>query len=94
MGVTYKIIISKSAEKEMSKLPTIELQRILQCIENLAIEQLPYWHKKLKNFWLKGLKTQLYRIRTWNYRIIYSIHNDILTVSIVRVGHRKDVYGN
>ncbi|PRY69053.1 mRNA interferase RelE/StbE [Glaciihabitans tibetensis] len=33
-----------------------------------------------------------YRVRVGNYRIIYTIHNDILLIVIVTVGHRRDVY--
>lgn len=35
---------------------------------------------------------ELYRIRQGNYRIIYSIQDNELTVWVVKVGHRKDVY--
>ena len=33
-----------------------------------------------------------YRVRVGNYRISYTIHNDILVVVVVTVGHRRDVY--
>jgi mRNA interferase RelE/StbE len=33
-----------------------------------------------------------YRIRQGNYRIIYSIQDDELTIGVVKVGHRKEVY--
>jgi len=35
-----------------------------------------------------------YRIRTGNYRIIYSIINKELIIEVIKVGHRKDVYKN
>ena len=34
-----------------------------------------------------------YRVRVGNYRIIYTIHNDVLVIVIVTNGHRSDVYG-
>ncbi len=34
-----------------------------------------------------------YRVRVGNYRIIYTIHNDVLLIVIVTIGHRSDVYG-
>jgi mRNA interferase RelE/StbE len=33
-----------------------------------------------------------YRIRVGNYRVLYDIFDDVLLVTVVRVGHRKDVY--
>jgi len=33
-----------------------------------------------------------YRLRVSDYRIVYSIHENILTVKIVSVGHRREVY--
>ncbi|TFD73236.1 type II toxin-antitoxin system RelE family toxin [Cryobacterium gelidum] len=33
-----------------------------------------------------------YRVRVGNYRIIYTVRNDILVVVVVTVGHRRDVY--
>jgi addiction module RelE/StbE family toxin len=38
---------------------------------------------------LKGLM----KLRVGNYRIIYSIKKDIVTVEVIKIGHRRDVYG-
>lgn len=35
-----------------------------------------------------------YRIRVGNYRVLYEIQDDVLIVKVVRVGHRRDVYGD
>jgi len=34
----------------------------------------------------------VYRVRVGNYRIVYEVHDDILLVQVVRVGHRREVY--
>ena len=34
----------------------------------------------------------LYRIRIGDYRVIYEVQNKILTVFIIEIGHRKDIY--
>ena len=52
---------------------------------NLATDCRPAGYKKLK-----GLEA--YRIRVGNYRIIYEIKDNILTIEVVAIGHRKDVY--
>lgn len=49
-------------------------------------DPLPHGYKKMV-----GLEAT-YRIRVGNYRIIYNILNKELSVEIIRVGHRKDVY--
>ncbi|MEH1914847.1 type II toxin-antitoxin system RelE family toxin [Nostoc sp.] len=33
-----------------------------------------------------------YQIRVGSYRVIYDIFDDVLIVSVVKVGHRKEVY--
>ena len=33
-----------------------------------------------------------YRIRVGNYRVIYQIHNSVLIILVIEIGHRKDIY--
>lgn len=33
-----------------------------------------------------------YRVRIGDYRILYDVHDDVLVVVVVTVGHRRDVY--
>ena len=83
----YTVIITKSAEKELTRLPVEAVVRIRDKVRSLADEPRPEGCKKLR-----GHK-DLYRIRTGNYRIIYSIQDSILTVTIIAIGDRKDIYG-
>jgi mRNA interferase RelE/StbE len=83
---SYKVVISKSAEKEISKLPVKEVLKIKETILDLADNPRPYGVKKLEGF------DDFYRIKKGNYRIIYTIEDDILTVEVLKVGNRKDVY--
>ena len=83
---SYKIVISKSAEKEISKLSVKEILKIRETILNLAGNPRPFGVKKLEGF------DDFYRIKKGNYRIIYTIEDDILTVEVLKVGNRKDVY--
>ena len=82
---SYNIEIKKSATKELSKLPKNDLKRIIENIQELSINPRPDGCKKLSG-------DEKYRIRVGNYRILYSIEDDILIVYVVKVGHRKDVY--
>jgi mRNA interferase RelE/StbE len=82
----YEIEISASAEKFLAKVPKKERCRIIEKIDALEID--PMAHGSLK---LQGQK-DLYRIRSGDYRIIYSIKKDVLVVLVVEIGHRREVY--
>ncbi|ALC15462.1 addiction module toxin RelE [Desulfuromonas soudanensis] len=82
---TYNILIRKSAAKELESLPKRDLQRVVARIQSLAKNPRPSGAEKLAG-------DDRYRIRQGNYRIIYSIQDNELTVWLVKIGHRRDVY--
>jgi mRNA interferase RelE/StbE len=75
----------KSAAKELRKLPSPTLQKVIKKVEALAIDPRADGCEKLTG-------QELYRIRQGNYRIVYSIQDDELTVWDVKISHRKDIY--
>ena len=81
----YSVELSKSAEKSFMDLGKKNQQRIVSALEGLETD--PYVGKKLQGP-LKGL----WSIRVVPFRIIYSIHKKTVTVSVVAIGDRKDVY--
>ena len=81
----YSIEIKKSAAKEIEKLPKTMMLRVLEKIKGLSLEPRPLGCKKLSG-------DEKYRIRVGNYRILYSIEDDILVVYVVKVGHRREIY--
>ena len=81
----YRIEIKKSAVKEIHKLPSREIKKVLIKIESLS--ENPRAEDCIK---LSG--EEKYRVRCGDYRILYLIEDDILIVYVVKVGHRKDVY--
>jgi mRNA interferase RelE/StbE len=84
----YKVIWKRSAKKELKKLPKDIIVNIISAVESLKNEPRPVGVKKL-------VGTQhTYRQRIGNYRIVYSIENELLVIEVVRIGHRKDVYRN
>ena len=85
--MTYKIIYVSTAEKELSKLPESDFIKVQSAINSLSENPFPPGHLKLE-----GTKVKLYRIRKGNYRVIYSVQRNIITITILKVGHRKDVY--
>jgi mRNA interferase RelE/StbE len=81
----YKIFFKRSVEKDFESIPKKHLKRILDRIEMLAEDPRPSGSEKLTG-------QERYRVRQGLYRIVYSIQDNELTVWIVKVGHRKDVY--
>jgi mRNA interferase RelE/StbE len=82
----YNVVLSKTAEKHLSKLPPKIIATIIPVLELLGENPRPIGCKKLKGF------SDLWRVRVGNYRIIYSIEDKILLIDIREVGHRKDIY--
>jgi mRNA interferase RelE/StbE len=83
----YQIIIQDSAQKELRLLPKAEFKKIEKAILSLASNPFPAGSLKLE-----GVKEKLYRIRKGDYRIIYSVSHQIITVTILKVANRKDAY--
>ena len=82
----YRLKIKSSAEKELAKLPVRTILVIRDDVKILATNPFPPGFKKLKGF------KNMYRIRSGDYRIIYTLHQDILIIEILKIAHRKDVY--
>jgi len=81
----YSILIKPSAVKEIENIPKKDRLRIIQKIQELAVNPRPGGCEKLTG-------ENRYRIRRGVYRIVYSVSDRNLLVVVVKVGHRRDVY--
>ncbi len=81
----YKIYFKRSVEKDLSSIPSKDVQRIMGRIEQLATNPRPPECEKLTG-------EDRYRLRQGKYRILYSLQDTDLTIWIVKSAHRKDVY--
>ena len=81
----YKLFFKKSVQKDFDTIPKKDLKKILNRISTLAENPRPPGCEKLTG-------QERYRLRQGRYRIVYSIQDDELTIWIVTVGHRKDIY--
>jgi mRNA interferase RelE/StbE len=81
----YNILFKKSVWKDFESIPKNDLKKILKAIKSLSKDPRPLGCRKLSS-------QERYRLRQGRYRIIYSIQDDELTVWVIKVGHRKDVY--
>lgn len=83
--MSYRVRIKRSAAKALRKIDHQDRERLVEAIDRLGEE--PHSGSVLKGE-LSGLR----RIRVGNYRIVYEVYEDELTVLVVRVAHRRDVY--
>jgi len=83
----YSVEFSPAAARDYKKLPVNLIHDINRAIENISENPRPPGYKKLKN-------RNAYRIRINDYRIIYEIYDKILTIVVIRMRHRKEVYIN
>lgn len=81
----YAIEIKASARKELRKLDGSVRKRIVEAVADLADDPRPDGCKKLK-------ARDGYRIRVGDYRVVYTVDDGQITVVVVKVGARGDVY--
>ena len=81
----YNVRITKSAAKELEDVPKPDRLRIVDKIRLLAENPRPHGSKKLSG-------EEKYRLRQGDYRILYTIDDRIVTVTVVKIGNRRDVY--
>ena len=82
---SYSVLITKTAAKELEAVPVTDRKRIVSRIRALADDPRPARAEKLSG-------EDKYRLRQGNYRILYEIIDDVLTVTVVKIGHRREVY--
>jgi len=87
--LAWTIEITRTAEKQIRKLGREAQQSIVHFLRGrLASAENPrQWGRPLH-----GEKRGLWRYRVGDYRLICDIHDERITVLVLRVGHRKDVY--
>jgi len=81
----YRIELKKSVQKDFESISKKDLQRIIVAIESLADDPRPPQSRKLSG-------REQYRLRQGNYRILYTIQDDLLIIFVVAAGHRKQIY--
>lgn len=84
----YEIEVADKAIKALRAVPKKERLQIQEKIDFLCDEPRPEGCLKLKG----SSRLPLYRIRFGNYRVVYTVKDDILLVLVVEIGHRKEVY--
>jgi mRNA interferase RelE/StbE len=81
----YKLVFRESVSKDLRTIPNRNVNRILKRVDELAGNPRPPGIEKLSG-------DNRYRVRQGIYRIIYEIEDEALSIIVVKVGHRRDVY--
>ena len=82
----YTVDLAPAARRELQRLPTSVVQRVIAALRGLQNNARP--HDSVK---LEGSETT-YRIRVGPYRVIYEVDEHARSVLITRIRHRKDAY--
>ena len=82
----YKVeIIRKVRKKDLPSISLKDVRRIIERIQKLANDPYPVDAVRLKG-------RDEWRIRQGDYRILYIVEEKIVTVFVVKIGHRREVY--
>ena len=84
---SYSVFLKRSAAKELEEIgQESDRRRIVERIRALADDARPSGSEKLA-----GREDRL-RIRQGDHRVIYSVDDQSRSITVVKIGHRKDVY--
>lgn len=84
--MAFRIEWKKSTRKDLRKLPSDTVDKIIEAVEGLAENPFPHGVEKMSG------SEHAYRIRLGDYRVVYEGVAELKLVEIQRVRHRKDVY--
>ena len=86
--VKYRIEFNKAFLKDLKKIQVKYRNKILKKIDALADNPRPDGCKKLQG----SSSPALYRIRCGDYRVIYTIEDNVLLIVVIEAGQRKEIY--
>jgi len=81
----YRIELRRRAQRALDRLPKTDFEAVVGAIKDLAQTPRPRGIEKVKT-------TGLWRIRQGDYRIVYAIDDNEQIVTVVRIGHRREIY--
>jgi len=82
---SYSVLLTASARREIEDLEKRVRVRVMSVVGALSDDPRPHGCEKLSAL-------DRYRIRVGSHRVVYTIDDAVVTVVVVRVGHRRDVY--
>ncbi len=82
----YRVLVAPAARREVKKLPRTVQALIIEVLRDLASDPRPTGCKQLSG------PEGFYRVRSGDYRAVYTVEDSALLVTVVKVAHRRDVY--
>ena len=83
--MAYRVALAPAAARQLRKLDPRARRRIQAVLDLLGKQPRPPNATRL-------VGSGEWRARTGDYRVVYEIHDDVVLVLVVAVGHRRDVY--
>jgi len=81
----YEVELRRNAIKSLDRLQETERSRIVSALLRLEQNPRPSGVEKIR-------ETELWRIREGDYRVVYHVDDESKIVTVVRIGHRRDIY--
>lgn len=83
--MAYQVLLKRSAEKELSRLPVVIHDRIVAQLIALQDNPRPARVRKLRG-------REGYRLRVGDYRVLFVINDTDQQIDVFSVAHRREVY--
>ncbi len=84
---SYRVSFKRSAEKELYEISQPSLGKIVEAIQGLSRNPRPPGVQLLRG------EDRYLRVRQGDYRIVYEVNDTLKQVTVIKVGHRREVYG-
>ncbi|MCH7902712.1 type II toxin-antitoxin system RelE/ParE family toxin [archaeon] len=81
----YEIIFTPQSKKQFLKLEKKTQERIINGLDRIKFRP--------EKFVKKLVEKNVYRLRIGDYRVILDIIGNKLLILVLKVGHRKKIYG-
>ena len=82
----HRLLFKSSVEKDLRRIPATSRTRCLERISGLGMDPRPAGARQLVG------AERTYRLRVGAYRVVYQVDDDLRTVTVAYVRHRKDAY--
>jgi mRNA interferase RelE/StbE len=81
----YQVLIKRKAQRQLDKIRQEDRERIIGAVFGLGDEPRPRGSQRLQC-------RPGYRLRAGDYRAIYVINDEERAVTVLQIGHRRDIY--
>jgi mRNA interferase RelE/StbE len=86
--MAWTVRLSQHAQKAVRKLDKKTIQKITNFLDTLEGAKNPRHSGKP----LKGSLSEYWSYRVGDYRLLATIEDDVMTIIIVKIGNRREVY--